>query len=158
MRRPLKVYISSSWKNRVRVRALAHAIRDAGHEVYDFTDPACREGIPEIPPEKFPETFNPEQHIYREYITSTPEWKQAVMRNKEALNSSNVVVLLLPCGLDAHADAFYGLGKGAALAVVGQPRAGERTPTHLWSDALLDNDGEVMGWLDSIARSKEIWL
>jgi hypothetical protein len=36
------IYLSSSWKNRVRVRSLAEQIRAAGVSVYDFTDPACR--------------------------------------------------------------------------------------------------------------------
>ncbi len=153
----LRVYLSSSWKNRVRVRAVANAIRELKHEVYDFTDPKSREEIPEIPPERFPTIFDPSVHLYREYITGTPEWRQAVMRNKRALEWCNVVLLMLPCGQDAHADAFYGLGKGATLAVVGQPHAGERTPTHLWADAILDQDNDIIDWLSSIARSKEIW-
>lgn len=155
--RPLNIYLSSSWKNRDRVRKMAERIRVDGHDVYDFTDPRCREGIPEIPPEQYPRSFNPHIQNYRSYITSTPEWRQAVMRNKSALNQSNVVLLLLPCGLDAHADAFYGLGKGATLAIVGQPAAGERTPTHLWADAFLDTDEEVYPYLAAITRNKEIW-
>lgn len=154
----LKVYISSSWKNRDRVRYTADAIRLQGHEVYDFTDPKCREGIPEIPPEKFPDEFDPSRHNYREYINGTPEWRQAVLRNRRALEWCNVVVLLLPCGLDAHADAFYGLGRGSALAIVGQPKAGERVPTHMWADAFLDHDNEIPTWLNSIARNKEEWI
>lgn len=37
------IYLSSSWKNRERVRALACALREElGFGVYDFTDPASR--------------------------------------------------------------------------------------------------------------------
>jgi hypothetical protein len=157
MRTHLRVYLSSSWKNRERVRYLADAIRAQGHEVYDFTDPGCREGIPEIPPEKFPEPFDPKKDLYRNYINSQPPWRQAVMRNKQALNNCDVAVLMLPCGQDAHADAYYALGLGRILAVVGQPKEGERTPTHLWADAILDHDNEVPTWLNSISRSKELW-
>ena len=50
----MKIYISSSWKNRERVRNYAMLLRKREHEVYDFTDKNCRE-TQEIPPEKFPE-------------------------------------------------------------------------------------------------------
>jgi hypothetical protein len=40
-------------------------------EVYDFTDPQCRK-TPEIPPEAFPEQFDPLKHQYRSYL-ETPQ-------------------------------------------------------------------------------------
>lgn len=142
----MRVYISSSWKNRARVRAVATALRAAGHEVYDFTDPSSRT-TPEVPPERFPEQFDPTRHIYREYITAVVEWRQAVTENQRALRWCDVVVLLLPCGCDAHADWAYAVGRGKRTAVVGVP--GERTPTHMWADTLLDCDAEVVGWVSS---------
>lgn len=144
----MKVYISSSWKNRERVRAMAINLRQGGHEVYDFTDPLCR-AIPEIPPERFPVQFDPHLHLYRAYLQSVPEWRGAVEYNRRALQWCEAVVLLLPCGNDAHADAFYALGLGKRLAVVGQPRAGERTLTHLWAHAILDVDADAGAWLSS---------
>jgi hypothetical protein len=140
------IYISSSWKNRDRVRALAVAMRAAGFAVYDFTDPACRE-TPEIPPEKFPDSFDPSCHTYRDYLAGTPEWHTAVECNRHALDNCSAVVLLLPCGADAHADWAYGVGRGKPSAVVGHPPAGERTPTHLWASALLRDESEVVPWL-----------
>ena len=150
----LQVYISSSWKNRDRVRALAVTLRAAGHQPYDFTDPALRETL-EIPPERFPELFDPARHDYRDYLRRTPEWKSAVDCNRRALERCDAVVLLLPCGLDAHADAFYGLGRGRPLAVVGHPLKGERVPTHLWADALLVGDADVLGWLATLSPLRE---
>jgi len=142
------VYISSSWKNRDRVRALAVRLRERGTRVYDFTDPTCRVGVPEIPPEMFPEQFDAEKHIYREYIQSVPQWRAAVNCNRRAIDRCWVVVLLLPCGLDAHADWAYGVGRGKRSVVVGSPKSGERVPTHMWSDAFLDKDEDVDGWLE----------
>lgn len=138
----MKVYLSSSWKNRDRVRALALRLRGAGHEVYDFTDPACRKA-PEIPPEKYPEQFDPSVHVYREYITSVPEWRAAVEGNRAALDACDAVVLMLPCGNDSHADWAYAVGAGKWTLVAGQPRAGERSTTHLWGNAICDTDEEV---------------
>jgi hypothetical protein len=138
----MNVYLSSSWKNRERVRALARLLRAEGHEVYDFTDPACR-NTPEIPPERFPEQFDPGKHVYREYIQSVPEWRAAVECNQAALENAAVVVLMLPCGNDAHADAYWALGRYAKLIVCGQPRKGDRTPTHLWAHMIVDRDEDV---------------
>ncbi len=145
----MKVYLSASWKERVRVRALARALREHGHEVYDFTDPACRKSE-EIPPEKFPEQFDPMNGTYREYIQSNPYWRQAVEGNREALGWCDAVVLLLPCGNDAHADWALAVGMGKRSCVVGSPKAGDRTPSHLWADALLDHDIDAVAWLDGI--------
>jgi hypothetical protein len=146
-RKPTLVYISASWKQRERVRALANALRAEGFQVYDFTDPACR-NTPEIPPERFPEQFDPTKHSYREYIEAVPEWRTAVDCNRDALDRCSAVLLLLPAGADSHADWAYALGRGVPFsAVVGAPRAGERTPSHLWATARLDTDEEALRWL-----------
>lgn len=146
----MRVYLSSSWKNRERVRAMAQVLRAFGHEVYDFTDPACR-GAPEIPPERFPDQFDPARHVYREYIQSEPHWRAAVVGNRQALGRCDAVILMLPAGNDAHADWALACGMGKISAVVGQPRAGERTPSHLWADAIMDRDEDAVPWLASFA-------
>lgn len=144
--RPLKIYIACSWKQRDRVRALAMALRRAGHDVYDFTDPACRD-VPEIPPERFPEQFDPERGSYADYLRAVPEWADAVMCNRRALRRCDVAVLLLPCGADSHADWAFAVGAGKWTAVVCTQREGERTPSHLWADALLADDSAVAPWV-----------
>ncbi len=147
----MNVYLSSSWKNREAVRALAILLRSIGHEVYDFTDPACRK-TDEIPPEKFPNHFDPARHLYCEYIQSNPYWKAAVYANREALERCDAVVLMLPCGNDAHADWALAVGLGKLTCVVGSPKAGERTPTHLWANAILQDDPlEIAAWLSTAA-------
>lgn len=146
------IYISASWKQRDRVRALANRLRGEGHEVYDFTDPACR-NTPEIPPERFPEQFDPERHNYREYLTAVPEWRAAIECNRAALMRCSAVVLLLPAGADSHADWAFAVGRGVASAVVGGPRAGERTPSHMWADALLDTDDAAVAWCRTMTRT-----
>ena len=139
------IYLSSSWKQRDRVRAMANRLREAGLKVYDFTDPSCRK-VPEIPPERFPDQFKRANGTYREYITRVPEWTQAILCNKEAIDNSRMVLLLLPCGHDAHSDWAYGVGRGCKTAVVGSPPDGERVPTHQWADAILDTDEEGFHW------------
>jgi hypothetical protein len=151
----MKIYISASWKQRERVRALAIRLRQHGLEVYDFTDPACR-GTPEIPPEKFPDQFDPDRHVYAEYLNAVPEWRAAVMCNKAALDTSDAVVLLLPAGADSHADWAYAVGRGVPSVVVGSPRAGERTPSHLWASAMVQTDDEAVEWCRDISRLRDV--
>lgn len=141
----MKIYISSSWKNRDRVRNMAISLRELGHDVYDFTDPTCRK-VPEIPPEMFPEEFDPAMHSYREYI-QRGEWREAVTENKRAITEAELIVLLLPCGNDSHADWALGVGMGKDSVVIGQPRKGERSPVHIWADAILDDEDALIAWL-----------
>lgn len=145
----MKVYISASWKQRDRVRALAIALRREGFEVYDFTDPACR-GAPEIPPEKFPAQFDPAATTYKDYLNSQPHWRSAVVGNKAALDATDAVVLLLPAGADSHADWAYAVGRGVPSVVVGTQRAGERTPSHLWANDIVETDQGALEWLKTI--------
>lgn len=141
----MKVYISSSWKNRDRVRFLATILRNHGHKVYDFTDPACRLTV-EIPPERFPEQFDPSKHIYSAYLDRA-EWRNAVEENKKAIEWSDVIILLLPCGIDSTADWAYGLGRGKSSCIVGHPKKGERSPVHLWADVMVDGLEEAVLWV-----------
>ncbi len=138
------------------MRNLACGLRAGGFDVYDFTDAACRT-TPEIPPERFPETFDPTKHVYADYI-NRPEWRAAVFENKRAIEQSDLVVLVLPCGNDAHADWAYGVALGKRPVVVGQPRPGERSPVHLWADAILAGEVQpdaVIGWIKTATKTPE---
>jgi hypothetical protein len=146
----MNVYLSSSWKNREAVRKLAILLRSIGHQVYDFTDPACRK-TEEIPPERFPEQFDPDRHLYCEYIQSNAYWRAAVFANRDALRRCDAVVLMLPCGNDGHSDWAFAVGLGKRTCVIGSPKAGERTPTHLWADAILQDDPLLVAeWLGRV--------
>jgi hypothetical protein len=145
----MKIYISSSWKNRDTVRHVATVLRSKGHEVYDFTDPICRR-TPEIPPEKYPEQFDPSRHIYKAYIDK-PEWRAAVEGNREAILWADLIVLILPCGIDSHADWAFGVGAGKRSVIIGHPKAGERSPVHLWAEAMFNCNVEFYEWLQSKA-------
>jgi hypothetical protein len=89
----------------------------------------------------FPEQFDPLKHQYRSYL-ETPQWRQAVEENRKALLTCDVCVLLLPCGADSHADWGVAVGAGKPSIVMGHPKAGERTPSHLWSDAIIPDDND----------------
>lgn len=140
----MKIYIASSWKNRLQVRNIAIILRGSGHKVYDFTDPSCRKHL--IPPEKYPEQFDPSQHLYSVYINKG-DWREAVAENRAAIEWCDCILLILPCGIDSHADWALGVGMGKKSVIVGHPRKGERSPVHLWADAILDSEIPLLDWL-----------
>lgn len=142
----MRIYLSTSWKNADRVRLLAQVLRAMGHEPYDFTDPNCRTE-PEIPPESHLAPYDPAKGSYEEYLRAEPRFLAAVRGNRAALDRCDLVVLLLPCGNDAHADWAYGVGKGKPSYVVGAPPAGDRSPTHLWADTFFKSEWELVGKL-----------
>ena len=127
---------------------MALALKTQGHTVYDFTDPTCRK-TPEIPPEKYPEPFDPAKQSYEDYLDK-PEWRAAVIENRAALDRCDVMVLLLPCGNDGHADWAYAVGRGKRSVVVGYPKPGDRSPTHMWADTILETQTGVLAWLQLI--------
>jgi len=141
----MKIYISASWKNRVRVRKLAETLRKNKHEVFDFTDPQNRR-VNEMPPEMIPEQFDPTRHIYSKYL-NRKEWQEVVNENREEIAKADLVILLLPCGIDATADWALGVGMGKPSIIVGHPNQGESSEVHLWADEILDSSEDIIPWL-----------
>lgn len=144
----MNIYISSSWKNRERVREMAERLTSMGHDVYDFTDSRCRK-MPEIPPERFSEEYDPDTMVYREYIRR-PEWQAAVTENRQAIAWADLIILLLPCGNDSHADWALGVGMGIRSVVVGRPRRGERSPVHIWANEIVDSVDDAYKWIEGL--------
>lgn len=144
------VAIASSWKNREQVRALANLLRANGLTVYDFTDRSCRT-TEEIPPERYPDQFDPQCHVYGSYLET---WRPQIEENRKAYSSCRVVILLLPAGNDSHADWGLAVGSGARSIVVGHPGAGQRTPDHLWTN-LFANTIEDAATMASVMVTDE---
>lgn len=157
LRGRLQVYISSSWKQFHAVRTLAEKLEDIGCLVYDFT--STRNRIAPIPPEKFPEQFDPEKHDYATYL-NREAFLEKMFENRKAVEKCDIILLLLPCGNDAHADWGLGVGLGKVTIVVGSPLKGDRSPVHLWANAILPNVEEAILWIknfEEVASNKAIF-
>lgn len=127
----MKIYISSSWKNRDEVRRLAGSLRALGHDVYDFTDGASRrrwasrlglrEDVTEVPPELYLEKFDPAKHKYSEYLSGLSAYHEAVRCNLAAIRDCDMCVLLLPCGAATPIGApLWALGRRRVSSVTHQ--------------------------------------
>jgi hypothetical protein len=120
----MKIYVASSWRNTIQPHVV-HALRNFGHEVYDFKNPT--ECLPaknavsgpewkrEILDQGFhwsellPEGWKPDQ--FRSAL-DFPTAKRGFEQDMDALETCDACVLVLPCGKSAHLELGYLVGKG----------------------------------------------
>ena len=117
-----RIYLASSWRNEQQPEVLA-ALREAGHEVYDFRNPAPGDtgfGWRQIGDRA---TWTPE-HFAREVLTH-PIAAKGFNLDMGALEQCTACVLLLPCGRSAHLELGYAVGAGKLTIVMMAPTLDE---------------------------------
>lgn len=113
----MKIYLASSWKNQDQPRILL-LLREAGHEVYDFHNPAegdtgfawkdCSTECAATHAKTIPSFLK---------AIETPRAQEGFGHDKAALDWAEGLVLLLPCGRSAHLEAGYAAGQGKPVFV-----------------------------------------
>ena len=104
-----RIYVASSWRNQY-FPAVVEALRQAGHEVYDFRNPPHGgNGFrwTDVDPEAMDWTFEE----YAEGLHH-PLAERQFQADMDALEWASVCVLLLPCGRSAHTEAGWMAGAG----------------------------------------------
>lgn len=105
-----KIYLASSWRNAEQPRVLA-LLRAAGHEVYDFRNPAPgNKGFAWTEIDREWLHWTPEK--FAKLLDSHPVAAAGFRLDQQALDWSDTCVLLLPCGRSAHLEAGYAIGQG----------------------------------------------
>lgn len=104
-----RIYLASSWRN-VMQPSLVEFLRDHGHAVYDFKNPApgqCGFSWSAI-------DENWQQWTAEEYAAAlkTPIACQGYTFDMRAMEWADTCVLLLPCGRSAHLEAGWFAGRG----------------------------------------------
>jgi len=140
----MKIYVASSWKN-ARQPQVVKALREAGHNVYDFRHPEPHYG-----------GFH--------WSDIDPEWKQWSMQQLQqalhhpvaikgfkadlaALNVADAVVLVAPCGRSSHLELGYAIGRGIPSAILLSD--GEPELMYAMADKLCVNVNEIIEWLQT---------
>lgn len=110
-----KIYLASSWRNPMQPAAL-EMLRGAGHEVYDFRNPApgntgfawsdIDQGWTDWTPADFIDAL------------ASPIAAHGFSFDKAGLDWCDTCVLLLPCGKSAHLEAGYAIGQGKPTLIV----------------------------------------
>lgn len=111
----MKIYLASSWRNAHQPAVLA-ALRAAGHEVYDFRNPAPgNDGFrwSEIDPNW--QQWTPEQYAQ---ALEHPIAERGFGYDMRALMDCEACVLVLPCGRSAHLELGYAVGAGKTTVVL----------------------------------------
>lgn len=106
-----KIYVASSWRNPVQ-QDIVNVLRQAGHDVYDFRNPAPGQhgfGWSEVNPDWL--QWTPEQFV-KDLYSGHPSVERGFGLDKGALDWCDTCVLVLPCGRSAHLEAGYAAGQG----------------------------------------------
>ncbi len=113
----MRIYVASSWRNDYQPDVV-RGLREVGHEVYDFRNPAGDDhGFhwPEIDPAW--ESWSIEQHI--DGLTH-PLAEDGYRKDFAAMEWANACVLVLPCGRSAHLEAGFFVGRRRPLLILVQ--------------------------------------
>ena len=108
------IYVASSWRNLHQPRIVG-LLREQGHLVYDFRHPHTGDdgfSWHEVDP-------NWKSWDTRKFrgALSHPLAERGYQYDIDALDTSEVVVLLLPSGKSAHVEAGYAAGRGRVVIV-----------------------------------------
>lgn len=105
----MKIYVASSWRNAYQP-LVVETLREAGHEVYDFRNPAP--GDPgfswaEIDPYWTHWTVEEFQAALKHPIAVA-----AFGKDMGAMERADACVMVLPCGRSAHTEMGWFTGRG----------------------------------------------
>lgn len=135
----MNIYVASSWRNPYQPGVVAR-LREAGHEVYDFRD----HGFPwrDLDPNWEAWTASQFKAALQHHVA-----QRAFATDKAALERADCLVLVYPCGNDAHWEA--GLVKGAGKLVIILMIDPPKPPglMDLLADALFTDPEDLVGWL-----------
>jgi nucleoside 2-deoxyribosyltransferase len=106
----MKIYVASSWRNNFQPGVVA-ALRDDGHEVYDFKD---EEGFhwEEVDP-------NWKDWTSEDYIDGLGHHAavRGYNRDMKALRECDMCVYVMPCGVSASIEMGWAAGAGKPVVV-----------------------------------------
>lgn len=149
-----KIYLASSWRNTQQPSVLK-LLRDLGHEVYDFRNPAPgKKGFSwkQCVMEWGEAIDMHDPYLYVRHITSNPVAQAGFKLDRDALHWCDTCVLLLPCGRSAHLEAGYAMGQGKETFVVLDKNGFEPELMYLLGDHICEN---VAALKVSLAHSDE---
>lgn len=136
-----RIYLASSWRNEQQP-ALVAGLREDGHEVYDFRNPAPgvagfswdQAGYSAGFVDKGDRTRD-DLDVYLEAL-SHPKAQRGFSRDMTAMQWADTLVLLLPCGRSAHLEAGWAIGAGKQTHIILSPQGFEPELMYLLADRI----------------------
>jgi hypothetical protein len=117
-----KIYLASSWRNTAQP-ALVAALREDGHEVYDFRNPPNATGFA-WKQVGYDQDFiasgdvTPKDLVTYRRALKHPRAVEGFKSDFDAMKWADTFVLLLPCGRSAHLEAGWAAGAGKPVHVL----------------------------------------
>lgn len=139
----MRIYVASSWRNE-RQPSVVRALREAGHDVYDFRNPAPGDhgfGWKQIDPNH---DAIRDPRWFRDEVLTHPVAQAAFAKDMGALRAANVAVLVLPCGRSAHLELGWAAGAGRRTVVLLDDPMSEPELMYLMNTAICATMDEVL--------------
>lgn len=138
----MKIYVASSWRN-TRQPEVVDALRFAGHDVYDFRNPAPGDhGFSWHQCSDKP--FVGDAREFRDETLAHPIARAAFAKDMDALCSADATVLVLPCGRSAHLELGYAVGQEQRTIVLLDDPLSERELMYLMCSKICLSLEEVL--------------
>jgi hypothetical protein len=144
-----KIYVASSWRNEMYPSVVA-ALLDADHEVFDFRNP-CADGGDFHWSRDDCAWRNWNLTQYARDIETHPIAAKKFELDKTALDWSDTLVLVLPCGRSAHLEAGYACGQGKDVFVLLSAEQFEPELMYLLTTGFVSSTTELLDALKSPA-------
>jgi hypothetical protein len=111
----MRIYVASSWRNEQQP-GIVRALREAGHEVYDFRNPSPNDrGFAWSEIDERWQEWTPE--AFRRGLDH-PLAIEGFGRDREAMRRADACLLVLPCGRSAHLEAGFFAGVSGKRLVI----------------------------------------
>ena len=139
----MDIYVASSWRNEQQPKVVS-ALRNAGHEVYDFRHAGpCNQGFHWSEIDASWKDWTPWQFAH---ALDHPLARDGFERDKTAIEESDAIVLVMPCGRSAHLELGYAIGLGKRSAILladGEPELMYRA-----ADELCCSLAQLLAWAE----------
>lgn len=137
-----RIYVASSWRCPEQPAVVA-ALREQGHEVYDFRNPPGKTGFgwSEIDPEWLDWTIDG----YRACLDH-PRAIDGYTSDFDAMQWADTFVLVLPCGRSAHLEMGWAAGQGKDTAILLSQDKFEPELMYRMVDKLATSLDELLIW------------
>lgn len=151
-----RIYVASSWRNAMQP-AVVHALRSAGHLVYDFRHPDGEDALLDgfhwsevMPSYRRVGPGSPEQLAdVTEYLVALdhPTAEQGFRSDFDAMQWADTCVLVLPCGRSAHLEAgWFAADPDRELVILLDGPSITPELMYRMADVIVPTFNDLLGW------------
>jgi hypothetical protein len=141
----MRIYVASSWRNRKQI-TVVRALRDVGHDVYDYRNPAPgNTGFAWSDIDPAWQTWTPDE--FRRQLYADDSALEGFWLDYAAMKAASAFVLVLPCGRSAHLELGWAVGAGKFTCILLCEDGGEPELMYRMVNYLAVSIDEVASWI-----------